>query len=53
MTEERHIIRARAEEDRWDEIERQIAEIERIELLEHQEPDTDPEIETLLAELGY
>ncbi|NKB55079.1 MAG: hypothetical protein GKS00_01975 [Alphaproteobacteria bacterium] len=53
MTEELHIIRARAEEDRWDEIERQIAEWDRAELSDDVEPDTDPEIETLLAEHGY
>ncbi len=51
MTEEQHIAWARGIEDRWEEIKRQIAEMDEAELSEEWE--SDPEIETLLTEYGY
>ena len=51
MTEEQYIAKARAEEDRWEEIERQIAEMDEAEEDRFGEPD--PEIEALVTALGY
>jgi|GEM_PF-6938857 len=58
MTEEQHIIRARAEEDRWEEIERLFGSWANDFDADNfdggdEEPDLDPELEELISALGY
>jgi len=53
MTEEQHIIRARAEEDRWEEIERLFGSWADDFDADEEEPDLDPELEELISALGY
>jgi len=53
MTEEQYIIRARAEEDRWEEIERLFGSWADDFDADEEEPDLDPELEELISALGY
>jgi hypothetical protein len=53
MTEEQHIIHARAVEDRWEAIERLIADMDDDFDIDAEEPNLDPELEELISTLGY
>ena len=53
MTEEQHIIRARAEEDRWEEIERLFGSWADDFDADEEGSELDPELEELISALGY